>query len=151
MRKRVKWAWIFAIYCVIMCWLLFNRPGFEPGQPYREQLKYNLMPFQTIRLFLGLLDSDSGELRRHAVVNLAGNVVMFVPLGICMPCLWPRLRKFGRFFGAVVLLIAAVELTQLLTLVGSCDTDDLILNVLGAAAGFCLWKLWGPRGTEKEK
>lgn len=140
MKKRTGWAWIFSLYCLLMLWLLFHRPGFDPAAPYREQLKYNLMPFQTIRLFLGLLNSASGGLRRHAVINLAGNVVMFVPLGICMPRVWPGLRKFGKFLLTVVLVIAAVELAQLLTLVGSCDTDDLILNVLGASLGYWLFR-----------
>jgi glycopeptide antibiotics resistance protein len=151
MKKRTGWAWIFGLYCLMMLWLLFHRPGYDPGLPYREQLRYNLMPFQTIRLFLGLLDSASGGLRRHALINLAGNVVMFVPLGVCLPRLWPGLRKFGRFLLTAVLIITAVELLQLLTLVGSCDTDDLILNVLGASVGFALYRMAQSSRTKKEK
>ena len=33
-------------------------------------------------------------------------------------------------------IITAVELIQLFTLVGSCDVDDLILNVIGSAIGY---------------
>ena len=35
-------------------------------------------------------------------------------------------------------VITAVEVFQLFTLVGSCDIDDLILNVIGAALGFLI-------------
>ena len=43
--------------------------------------------------------------------------------------------------GLVLLLILAVEILQLVTLLGSCDIDDLLLNILGAAMGYVLWKL----------
>ena len=38
------------------------------------------------------------------------------------------------------MLILCVELLQLATMLGSCDIDDLILNVIGASLGFFLWK-----------
>ena len=40
-----------------------------------------------------------------------------------------------------------VELLQMLLLVGTCDVDDLIQNLLGAALGYGLFRLmrWGKK------
>ena len=46
--------------------------------------------------------------------------------------------RHDRVF-TVTLLIAVVETTQLFTLLGSCDVDDLILNLLGAALGYGIY------------
>lgn len=142
--KMRKWnMMLFGIYCVLMLWLLFDRPGYIDGIPYWEQLRpnLNLIPFRTLRLFSGLLDDHRPHLVRSAVVNLAGNVVMFIPLGLFLPLIFFRLRKLWKTLLSVALIISAVEIAQLFTLVGSCDVDDLILNLLGAAAGYGFYKL----------
>lgn len=38
-------------------------------------------------------------------------------------------------------IIVAVELLQLFTLLGSCDIDDLILNMIGAFLGYGLFRM----------
>ena len=141
-HRRILYT-LFAVYCTLMLWLLFNRPGYTEGIPYWEQLlpNLNLTPFRTLRLFLRLLDDHRPYLVRAALVNLLGNVVMFVPLGLFLPLIFIRLRKLWRTMLVASLLITAVEITQLFTLVGCCDIDDLILNLLGAALGYGLYKL----------
>lgn len=134
-RNRIL-ATLFVIYCALMLWLLFARPGYTEGIPYGQQLKMNLLPFETILRFLRLLQNDSPELVRHAVINLFGNIIMFIPLGFCLSAIWSRLRRLWKVLLVTTLIIGLVELIQLVTLVGSCDVDDLILNVLGAAIGY---------------
>lgn len=145
-RKITVWYILFTLYCVLMLWLLFDRTGYEAGIPYREQLKCNLVPFETIGRFLRLLGSSQGGLRTHAFINLVGNVVMFIPLGFFLPKLWQKQRKLWQTLLTTALIILLVELTQMFTLVGTCDTDDLILNVLGAAIGYGLYKLLIKKG-----
>ena len=134
---------LFAIYCALMLWLLFHRPGHMEGIPYWEQAKanLNLIPFRTLRLFSGLLTDHRPHLVRAAIVNLAGNVVMFIPLGLFLPLIFAKLQKLWKTLLCVTLMITAVELAQLFTLVGSCDVDDLLLNLLGAGLGYGLYKL----------
>lgn len=141
-RSRIVYT-LFAVYCALMLWLLFNRPGYTEGIPYWQQLlpNLNLTPFRTLRLFLGLLNDHRPYLVRAALVNLLGNVVMFVPLGLFLPLIFTKLRKLWRTMLSAALLITAVEITQLFTLVGSCDVDDLILNLLGAILGYGIYKL----------
>ena len=125
-------------YCALMLWLLFDRPGYEPGIPYWEQAAehLNLIPFRTLRLFGELLVSGVRSYIRMAVINLGGNVIMFIPLGFLLPRVFPHLTSLPRVLLVTAVLITAVEITQLFTLVGSCDIDDLILNIIGSAIGY---------------
>ena len=145
--ERKKWLrLLFAAYCLLMLWLLYGqRMGQSSGKPYWTELRDNLLlePLDTIRRFWWVLRHSTNQAQiRHAVVNLAGNVIMFVPLGIFAPILWKRTGKLGWHLLTMTLIIVAVELTQLFTLLGTCDVDDLLLNLVGTTIGFLLWKLW---------
>ena len=131
---------LFCAYSVFMLYLLFNRAGGMEGVDYWKQIKdnLNLEPFQTIHLFLKVLDQQAYS--AAAVINLGGNVIMFIPLGFLLPQVFPALQKFRRCILATILIITAVEITQLFTLLGSCDIDDLILNLLGASVGYLVFK-----------
>ena len=136
-NRKVNTA-LFMAYCALMLWLLFDRPGYVPGIPYWEQAAghLNLIPFRTLRLFAGLLDSAQPEYVRSAVINLGGNIIMFIPLGLLLPRVFGRLTSLPHVLLLTAILITAVEIIQLFTLVGSCDIDDLILNVIGSAIGY---------------
>jgi len=138
-RRKVHIA-LFAGYCAVMLWLLFHRSGYTEGIPYLQQMKFNLIPLRTLKLFIRLLSHHRPQLVESAVVNLAGNVIMFIPLGIFLPLVFFRLRKLWKTLLWAALIISIAELLQLLTLVGTCDIDDLILNLIGTAAGYGLFK-----------
>ena len=101
----------------------------------RDELEFtrvNLIPFQTIRFYL-----FSGRVPLvTAVRNLLGNILAFVPLGILIPLIRRDLSIVFTFVTALA-LSASIEITQLVTGLGSCDIDDIILNVFGAML-FCL-------------
>lgn len=144
---RKKWSkLLFAVYCVIMLWLLYGQRIGQTGTgSYWQRLESQLVytPFETIQRFLWVLrHSTNASQIRHAVVNLGGNVIMFVPLGFFVPCIWQKPRKFGWHILAMALTIVVIELTQLFTLLGSCDVDDLLLNLVGTTLGYLLYLLW---------
>ena len=141
-RHRKLHMTLFSIYSIFMLVLLFNRAGGIEGMDYWTQIQanLNLEPFRTIRLFWNVLGRQG--YRSTAIINLGGNVIMFIPLGFFLPRVFPTLQKFRRTVLATVLIITAVELTQLFTLLGTCDIDDLILNVIGAAIGYGIFKLF---------
>lgn len=143
-KKQVNiYAMLFGIYCAVMLYLLFNRSGAIEGVDYWEQISmsYSLTPLKTIRQYLRLLELRP-QLQRLAVINLVGNVVMFIPLGALLPMVFEKLRAFWKTFLCTAGIIIAVELTQLFTLLGSCDIDDLLLNLLGASMGYGLYRLF---------
>lgn len=79
--------------------------------------------------------------RATALKNIAGNVVMFVPLGVLLPLLFQRLRSFGALVWRVALISLGIELLQLPTRVRATDVDDILLNVVGALIGYALFRL----------
>ena len=143
MKKNI-WKVLFGVYCAVMLWLLFDRQRGLPDMDYWLQLRQNmnLEPFHTIRLFWAALDME--EYHHQAVINLGGNVLMFIPLGVFLPLLWKGLRKWWRTWLATLAIMLVVELTQLFTLRGSFDVDDLILNLLGAAMGYIIYRWMNP-------
>lgn len=137
---------LFGIYCIVMLYLLFGqRIGWASFENYFEHisLSYNIIPFKTIRDFMDNIYSQTINpyYIRHAIINLIGNVVMFVPLGFFLPSLWAKLQKFWKFILCIIGIILAIEIIQLVTLLGSLDIDDLILNTLGAIVGFIIYKI----------
>lgn len=140
---RISAITIFIIYCAVMIWLLFfkDRIGI-PVHSYWETLKsrINLIPFKTVAQYLKMMSVQSNF--THAVVNLLGNILIFVPLGTFSPMILRKLNTFWRVFICGTFAVIAIELTQLFTLSGSCDIDDLLLNLLGISMGFALYKLF---------
>lgn len=85
-------------------------------------------------------------MNRYSIFSrqMIGNAIMLLPLGIFIPLLNRKRRKVSDFFG--VLLIAfivsfGIEVLQLATNYRSTDVDDVILNTLGACAGFLIYQL----------
>ena len=139
--KKLAWA-VFLVYCAAMLWLLFGRDGYFADVPYWDQVhrNLNLQPFKTIDMYLLYLDRPDSYMQPYSVVNLYGNVLLFIPLGLYLPRLVMKKPRFWKTILWTAVIITTVELIQLFTLVGSCDVDDLILNVLGAAIGHGLYR-----------
>ena len=133
---------LFVVYSLVMLWLLFGqRLDSDHSGIYREQLRSMPLPFQTIIQFGRIiLTGEPAYLIGHAWQNLVGNVVMFIPIGFCLPLFSKRYHTAKRTFLTGVLIVACIELTQFFTLLGSLDFDDFLLNSLGIMLGFLLWK-----------
>lgn len=139
--KIILWT-LFAVYAAVMLYLLFfERIGVyypEDLSEYFRKVRNNIqfVPFCTIIEYIGVMQEFS--VFDTGFVNLAGNIVMFVPLGIFLPALFLKMRKFRLFLPTFVLIIVCVEVIQAFTLLGSCDIDDLILNVAGGCVGYLI-------------
>ena len=147
-KNRVLRSWMgmfFGLYLLHLCGLLFFGSGrsvyasyIREAQSMEEYLSYgvNVVPFRTISSYFALSLKGEG----YACLNLLGNVLMFLPMGIFLPCLFPKMRKLGWFLLACVLAALGAEVLQVLTRTGSGDIDDVILNLLGGLLGFFLIK-----------
>ena len=133
---------LFVVYAGVLLWLLFDRPvACDPASDYAQLLrgKMNLIPFQTIGNYWKVVTRwEFTPLFRHCVINLGGNVILFIPIGYFLPRLWPFLRNFFSFLLTCTMAITLVELLQLVTLLGSLDIDDLILNLSGMIVGYLI-------------
>lgn len=99
----------------------------------------NVVPLQTIGELLGRTSSS------QAVRQIGGNLGLLVPLGFLLPALSPRLRGWRAFALSAVGVAVGIEAMQFLgrasgLVARSVDIDDVILNALGAALGFLLYR-----------
>jgi glycopeptide antibiotics resistance protein len=97
---------------------------------------WNLVPFRGIAEQIGFILAGKDAARN--IVYLAGNLIGFSPLGYFLPALFAKQRKFAAFVFTVLAALACLELAQLVTMRGSFDIDDIILNAVGACIGFWL-------------
>lgn len=125
---------------------MFGRSGYESfifsdRTLLKEYLSksFNIIPFATIFEYINALLTRSMSI--SAIVNnLLGNLLVLTPLALFLPMFFQkcgRLRYFALYSAATV---AIIELLQLVFVTGSCDIDDLILNVFGACIAFVILK-----------
>lgn len=135
--QRVWTRILFLAYVGLMIWLLFLQ-RVDTGGTIVEQ-NWNFVPLKTLKLYWKLLSSGNEYYVRQAVINLVGNVVMFIPLGFFLPVVWKPLRKFWLCLLCAFGIVVLVELIQWLTGLGSCDVDDLVLNIPGVIIGYWVY------------
>ncbi|MCD7708579.1 MAG: VanZ family protein [Clostridiales bacterium] len=133
-RKRIFWTVLFLAYLVLLFYFLFFSEGFGRGE-MSDGYRMNLTLFREIKRFITYRDILG---RKTVMINLAGNVIAFLPFGI----LWPIVRdyKTNWFFTTLTAfaLSLAAELLQLIFKIGSFDVDDLLLNTAGAVVGYLI-------------
>lgn len=123
---------LFVIYIMALSYFVFFAEMFGRTQ-HSVNFRYNFVLFKEIKRFI--------KYRRqlgvvNVFINVAGNVLAFVPFGIGLPMLTQGKAKFITVFLSTFAFSLTIELTQLLTKIGCCDVDDLLLNTLGGVLGY---------------
>ena len=105
------------------------------------------IPFQINWIpFVNLFDYDSNA---ALLLNVIGNIAMFLPSGIILPFLYKQLNSLGKVFLAGAGLSLCIELLQLPFAMRTSDIDDLILNTLGVIIGYGIYLTAQKRKTAK--
>ena len=132
---RIGGTILFLVYIGILFYLLFFSADYN-RDVVASGYRYNFIPFKEILRFW----NNRGTLGMGPVmVNIVGNVVAFVPFGFFVPIISRKLRAGWKVISLGLLLSLLVEFLQLVTRVGSCDIDDLILNTFGTMVGYILF------------
>lgn len=138
-RRRVALESAFAGYLAALLFAVIFLPSApRPDDGQSIWAAVNVVPLRSI---LGILH----EKPRQFVLQVVGNVALFVPLGILLPALDERGRRLAATAAVALAVSVGIELAQLaIRLAGLSrrlvDVDDVILNVTGACVGFLLWK-----------
>jgi glycopeptide antibiotics resistance protein len=114
----------------------------ENGLSKMLKLNTNLVPGHSIRLYIRAYQNGTLS-NREILANLAGNLVLFIPMGLFLPDLFVWMRRLLPFLVVMTLILIGVEVSQLLMMTGSLDVDDIILNLAGALLGYLVWH-WRP-------
>lgn len=127
---------LFIIYMCVLVYVVFFAEAM--GRTPQDGYVYNLTPLKEIKRFMKYI-WDNDALGRAARLNIFGNIIAFIPFGIYLPYTSESKLGFISTFLYTFSLSLTIELVQLITKVGSCDVDDIILNALGGVIGYILW------------
>lgn len=83
------------------------------------------------------------------IINIIGNITMFIPVGIVWPVCFKKLDTFGKTVLAGFGYTLLIEISQIPFYDRCSDVDDIILNTTGMAIGALI--VFGIRKLRKEK
>jgi len=147
MGKKTLTIILFTLYCLLLLWLLFFGVGRHLRMPINGDIAQymrfnsNFYPFKTIMNYIHAYSVGTIS-EFNFSVNIFGNIFAFAPMGIFLPAIFKKFRSFFLFAFIMLLLLVTVELGQLITFTGSCDIDDVILNLSGAILFYGFWRIW---------
>ena len=119
-KRRTCLYILFAVYLSGM----FAVAGLPDIRYIRYDPHFNFVPF-------AYMFSD--------YTNSLLNVVLFFPLGLCLPLFWGPFRRMWRTLVFGFLVSFLIEFLQIFTYRAS-DVNDLITNTLGTLLGWCIGK-----------
>lgn len=135
MKKNVKIiiGISFSLYILLLLYLtLFSRMDtlhfiWERSR-FDDYIKnsFNIIPFKSILYIFQNLTL------KQVFLNIMGNIIAFMPFAFFLPYAFKKNRKLKPFLLSLTLISFSIESIQLLTVSGSFDIDDIILNVTGA-------------------
>ncbi|MDL2323905.1 VanZ family protein [Ruminococcaceae bacterium OttesenSCG-928-A16] len=143
--KQISREVLLALFAVFLA--AFATQVFSPGAGFTPATLFssfwhrlqtgtdiNLIPFKSNWQFV---TSNNWE---HAFLNLAGNVLIFSPIGFFLPLLWQRWQRFYKVALCGLAFTCFIEFSQLF-IARYTDVDDIILNVLGTMLGYGVYAL----------
>lgn len=123
---------LLLIYLAILVYFTVLADRFGRADGF-DTIRYNLEPFAEIKRFINYKDVSFSMY----LLNVVGNIVVFIPMGFLLPLLGSKGRFLPTFLASFGISLC-IECVQLITKVGVFDVDDLILNTLGGIIGFVL-------------
>ena len=155
-RNKVRKLWFygtFLILFIIYVFTVLQLTLLDPEMGRNTTLLFNLRnvfeylmetanitPFRMMEIYWNGLQNGYLTLEQY-VMNMAGNVVIMMPMGFFLPILNKKYAKFGKFLLIVLVMILCIECTQAITMRGYFDVDDIFLNLSGALFMFVILKL----------
>lgn len=142
-NKGLNWKRELQLLLVYICIVVIVRFTFCPFGKVNGQIQpllfdvEKILPFRINLLpFVYLFDY---EIMDEAILNFAGNTLMFVPVGIVYPIVYKKLDTHTKVITAGVGFSLTIELLQLPFYDRVSDIDDLILNSLGYVLGYLVY------------
>lgn len=132
--RSLKYVVVFLLtaYLFLLAYLTFFSSHYGRGNGLRG---INIVPFSTIMQYLTRHMGTSS-----VIINLAGNIAAFMPMGFLLPLAFESMKKFSRVIAVSIFATVLVEVVQYLTSSGISDIDDIFLNLLGGISGYLLYK-----------
>jgi glycopeptide antibiotics resistance protein len=107
------------------------------GDWFWEGRQLDLIPLRNILAYVSQWDETTVP-----ATQIVGNALLFLPVGLLAPARWPRFRRLLPTLGVAAVIAVTIELLQLASAQGRVtSTDDVLLAIVGAAAGWLAYRL----------
>ena len=145
LQKKICWKREAQLIFVYICIVVVVRFTFFPfgkvdGQvrPLEFDIANAFPPRINLMPLIYLFDYPT---MKEALVNVLGNTLMFLPLGIVWPAVFKELNTHKKAIAAGFGTSLLIEILQLPFYARLSDIDDLILNTLGYLMGYGIYLL----------
>ena len=126
---------LIPFYTLFLLYLMFF--GFGRSQ-------YDINIVRLIPMFSTVGFVKQTILWKTIIINIFGNILIFVPFGF-LGIVFLKLNQFWILILDFLFAIIIVESLQYFTRLGVFDIDDVILNTVGVAIGFWIYRKWASR------
>ena len=136
---------VFFIYFLVLLkltlfkWGIIELTNQFNGYMYRQYGIFgiiNIVPFkETINII-----ADSNISLRNSLINVVGNILVFMPLGFFISMLFEKHNNLKKVLKIGFLSSLCIEICQLFVGSNVCDIDDVIYNTVGAVIGFICFR-----------
>lgn len=134
-RPFIRHVTVYTLMGVI--WSIVYLTIFWGGIPGHFPVEYH---FLNLKPFIWITEPYEMGFS-NMVEQLLMNIMMFVPMGIFLPAVFPFLRRWQRTVSWIGLFVLCIETTQYF--IGrSADIDDFIMNTVGGWTGYGIYCLF---------
>lgn len=141
--KKGFLAITFVVYLVVVAAITIV-PTRLSGFRIPSSNHINVVPFAFSIKCFRLAHNPHHGLMPFCLLNLFGNIALFLPFGILLPLVSGGFRSFKRVVLVALCLSVSIETIQfVLRFVGNpraVDIEDVLLNTLGTCLGFVVYR-----------
>lgn len=153
-NKRISFKREAQLFLVYVCIVVVVRFTFFPFSKVNGAIQP--LVFDSAKIFpprtnlIPLINLFDYPTAKEAALNVIGNTLMFVPLGIVWPAVFKELNSHNKVVLSGFATSLIIEILQLPFYSRVSDVDDLILNSLGFIIGYLIY-LFAHSIKKKEK
>lgn len=136
-HTRQLWNLIGSVvFCVLMS-AITAITGLTPLSGFHTDIRLNEINWDAWGGFIDMVNAGGS----WGFLNLIGNILLFIPVGFFLPLLCLKTRHPLKVIFSGFFLSLLIETWQLFLSRGT-DTTDLVLNTLGAVAGYLIYLIF---------
>lgn len=140
---------------VLKIWRHFRKTSFDKSTLKHDIIRFLLIVYCITLLKLAFFSREPGSratvsthlfdtwgntMQAHAF--FIENILMFIPFGILIPVVFPKMRGFIQCAAVAFMSSVLLEAMQFITERGFCEVDDVVTNTVGAMIGYILYKIF---------
>lgn len=128
---------LFFIYFLILVNLTIFKYGYLTLD-FDIRFYINYIPFvETVKMFT----NEFSDIH-IALYNVIGNILLFIPLGFCIPLFFNKKNKLSKVILYGFIASLTIEVLQIFTPFNTTDIDDIIFNTFGSILGFIIFNIF---------